>query len=501
MALAGCGKSGAGGGGGSRNKGPQPVTVEVTPVKLGTIAQTQLITGSIAALEDSTVSARVSARVSAVYVREGDAVKAGQVLVQQDTTDLQATVQNAQANVASAESTYAQNITNYQIQVIQAKQNVENAQAALRASQFAYSKAKQGSRPQQVLEGQSSVDQAKATAADALTTLQRDQYLYSQGALDAADLQTAQTNYAVDVQQYKNAQAALSLTVAGNYAQDIASAKEQVREAQTNLVNQIANEKQVLLHRQQIQAAQDAVNAAKATLAYDQEQVQYATVTAPFDGIVATRSIQPGQVASVGTALIEVVNVSTCYFQPTVSEEFYGDVNVGDRVRVRSDALPGKTFVGRVAALFPSANTSTRVFSLRVDIPNPQNQLRPGMYARGQLTTAIHRNVVVIPQSALVTQAQTGLEANTTSSGDASGTTLLPDQQVMLAGPDNKAVAQPVTVGLAAGDRVEITSGLKPGDPLITTGAGLLVAGQAIRFPNQHGGGHHRHALTADAGA
>jgi HlyD family secretion protein len=505
--MAGCGKKGASGGGtagGAHSKGPQSVTVEVTPVKLGTIAQVQEITGNIAALEDSTISARVAARVSAVYVREGDTVKAGQVLVQQDTNDLQANVQNAQAQVVNAQATLAQNVTNYQIQVIQAKQNVENAEATLRASQFAYSKAKQGSRPQQVLEGKSSVDQAKATADNAYTTLQRDQYLYSQGALDAADLQTAQTTYAVDEQQYKNAQAALSLTVAGNYTQDIASAKEQVRESETNLVNQKANEKQILLHKQEIQAAQASVNAANATLAYDQEQVQYATIRAPFNGIVATRDAEPGQVAAVGAALIEVVNVSTCYFEPTVSELFYGDVNTGDKVQVRCDALPGKTFVGRVAAVFPSANTNTRVFSLRVDVPNPQNQLRPGMYARGRLTTAVHNNVVVIPQSALVTQAQTGLAVNTTSTGEATGSTQMPDQQVMLAGPDGKkAVAQPVTIGLVAGNDAEITKGLKPGDQLITTGAGLLTDGQAITIAGQHGGQHHpsQTAQTADAGA
>ncbi len=499
LALAGCGKkSGAGGAGGGHNSGPQPVTVEVTPVKLGTIAQTEPITGNIAALEDSTISARVSARVSAVYVREGDTVHTGEVLVQQDTTDLEATVQNAQANVASAESTLAQNVTNYQIQVIQARQNVENAQAAVRVAQFAFSKAKQGSRPQQILEGQSSVDQAKATASNAYTTLQRDQYLYSQGALDAADLQTAQTTYAVDLQQYKNAQAALSLTVQGNYQQDIASSQEQVREAQTNLVNQIANQKQVQVHKQQIQAAQDAVNAAKATLSFDRQQVQFATVTAPFSGIVATRSAQPGQVVSAGTALVEVVDVSTAYFQPTVSEEYVSDVHVGDSVQVRTDAVPGKVFRGRVAAIFPSANASTRVFSLRVDVPNPTNILRPGMFARGQLTTSVHRNVVVIPQSALMTQQQSGLSVNTTSTGVAGGATQMQNQQVMLAGPDNKAVARPVTVGLVAGSEAEITSGLQPGDQLITTGAGLLTDGAAIQIPGQNGPGHHRNR-TADA--
>lgn len=488
-AVAGCGhKPGAGGGGhggSGRGGGPdQPVPVQAVSVQLGTISRSVSITGNIAALEDSTLSARVAGRISAVYVREGDAVHAGEVLVQQDTTDLEATVHNAQAQVANAQSLYAQAQTNYQIQVVQARANVQNAQAAVRAAQFAYSKAKQGSRPQQVLEGQSSVEQAQANMQNAGVTLKRDQYLYSQGALAAADLDTAQTNYTVAVQQYNNAKAALSLTVEGNYAQDIATAREQVKEAQTALTNQIANENQVLLHKQQIQAALSQIAAAKATLAYDQEQVGYATITAPFNGIVAARTAQPGQVASPGTALVEVVNVSTAYFEPTISEEFFADVSVGNLVEVRSDALPGRVFNGHVAAIFPSANATSRVFSLRVDIPNPDNALRPGMFARGRLQTVVHHNVVVVPVTALMAQQQNGLAINTTSQGTATGETRMPQQQVMLVGPGNKAISQPVKVGIVSGNNAEIVSGLKPGETLITTGAGLLQPGQPIRVIN-----------------
>jgi HlyD family secretion protein len=485
--VAGCGHKPSAGGGkhAPGGGGPDaPVPVQTTTVQLGTISRSVSITGSIAALEDSTLSARVAGRISAVYVREGDPVHAGQVLVQQDTTDLQATVNNAQAQVANAESLLAQAQTNYDIQKSQAVANVENAQAAVRVAQAAYSKAKQGSRPQQKLEGQSAVEQAQANMQNAGVTLQRDKYLYSQGALAAADLDTAQTNYTVAVEQYKNAQAALSLTIAGNYQQDIASAREQVTEAKTALQNQIANEKQVLLHQQEITAARAQVAEAKATLTYDQEQVGYATITAPFNGIVATRDAQPGQVASPGTPLIEVVNVSTAYFEPTISEEFYADVRVGNPVQVRSDALPGRVFIGHVAAIFPSANSSSRVFSLRVDIPNPDNALRPGMFARGQLQTVVHHNVIVVPVAALMAQQQNGLAINTSSQGTATGETQMPQQQVMLVGPGHKAIAQPVKVGIVSGGNAEIVSGLKPGDTLITTGAGLLQPGQPVRVVN-----------------
>ena len=104
------------------------------------------------------------------------------------------------------------------------------------------------------------------------------------------------------------------------------------------------------------------------------------------------------------------------------------------------------------------------------------------MFARGSLLTQVHRNAVVIPVSALVAvQDQGGLAANTSSEGMATGEAALPPQQVFLVGPNSKAVAQPVTVGIVTGSQAEITSGLRPGDRLITTGQGLVQPGDKVQ--------------------
>ena len=109
------------------------------------------------------------------------------------------------------------------------------------------------------------------------------------------------------------------------------------------------------------------------------------------------------------------------------------------------------------------------------------------MFARGTLLANVHKNVVVIPVSALVPVASDITVAS--SEGTATGGTNLPPQQVYLLGPDNKAVARPVKTGIINGSRAEITSGLAPGDTLITVGQGQLRPGQAVKVENKADGG------------
>ncbi len=499
LAVAGCGqKSGTGGGdasaaSGGHHKGgggQDSIPVTVASVQTGNIARTVSVTGSIAALQDVQLSARAAGRVTVVAAREGDLVRAGQLLVQQDATDLIANVQQQQANVLAAQAKLSQAHTNYQIGVTQAQQAILQAKAQVASAQQNYLKLKGGSRPQQVLQGQASVAQAQANFQNAQTNLQRYQTLYQQGAVAKADLDTAQTTFNVDQQLLKNAQASLSLTQAGYQQEDISAAQSQVRQQQANLANAVANEKNIALRRDDILAAQASVAQAKAQLTFAQQQVANASIRSPIDGIVAARETEPGQIASPGTNLLRVVNVNTVYYEPTVSETDFVQTHVGDPVQVQVDALPGKSYGGRVVAVYPAASASNRVFSLRVNVPNPTNDLRPGMFARGSVQTEVHRNVVLVPVTALVTVQQSALQVNTSSSGDATGGASLPPQQAFIVGPGNKAVARPLTLGIISASKAEVVSGLKAGDSLITTGQNLVQPGQAVSVISGPGAKH-----------
>jgi len=523
LAGAGCGgrnkdaaknhKPGVGDPGGS-------VPVQVATVQAGTIAQAVPVTGNIQALADVQLSARAAGRVLAVNYREGQTVRAGQIVVQQDTTDLQANVRQAQANIAQAQANVASNVaklsqaqTNYTLQVQTARQAVAQARAQVSQANQNYRKVKGGSRPQQILQGRSQVLLAKANLDNAQTILTRNRSLFAQGAIAKADLDTAQTNYAVQVQTYQNAQQSLSLTQAGAQVEDVAASLAQLQQQQANLANAVANQQQVQVRRDDIVAAQAAVRQAQAavqtsqaTLAFNQQQVANAFIRSPIDGIVAAREVEPGQVASPGTNLVRIVGLGTVYYEPTISETDFASMSVGNPVTVQVDALPGKTYGGKVSAVYPAASATNRQFSLRVTVSNPSNELRPGMFARGSIVTRVARNVPIVPATALVPLASTqGFQPNTSSDEQVAAGTQTSAQQVVLVGPHGTAQPRPVKVGIQNQQQAEITGGLKAGDTIVIVGQQGLKAGEKLTVVDANGdpvgggrgGGHGRRTAQA----
>jgi len=519
LAGAGCGKKqdaqkdhkpGIGDPGGS-------VPVQVAPVQSGTIAASVPVTGNIQALQDVQLSARAAGRVIAVNFREGQVVRAGQVVVQQDTTDLQANVRQAQANIRQAEANVSSNQakvqqarTNYTLQIQTAKQAVAQAKAQVASARQNYLKVKRGSRPQQVLQGQNQVLLAKANLDNALTVLTRNKNLFAQGAIAKADLDTAQTNYDVQVQTYKNAQESLSLTREGSQTEDIAAAQAQLQQQQASLNTAIANQQQTQVRQQDILQAQDAVRQAQAavqvqqqTLAFNQQQVANAFIKSPINGIVAAREVEPGQVASPGTNLMRVVGLGSVYYEPTISETDFAATGVGNSVTVQVDALPGKSYPGKVSAVYPAASATNRVFSLRVTVSNPNNELRPGMFARGSIITRVARNVPVVPATALVPLAsQQGFQANDSSDAQIASGTQTSAQQVVVVGANNTAQPRPVKVGIQNQQQAQITSGVQTGEKIVIVGQQGLKRGDKLTIIDANGnpvGGHGGRGRTAQA--
>ena len=178
---------------------------------------------------------------------------------------------------------------------------------------------------------------------------------------------------------------------------------------------------------------------------------------------------------------MRIVNVKTAYFEPTIAEADFAQTSVGDPVQVRSDALPGKVYLGKVAAVYPAATTGTRTFSLRVNIPNPRNELRPGMFARGALLTEEHRNVVLVPVTALVRAQPERPGRQHEQHGDRVGR----HDPAAAAGAGGGAGQQGGGEDRHGGHRRQQRGGdhQRPpaGDRLITTGQGIVQPGQPVK--------------------
>ncbi|WP_418791060.1 efflux RND transporter periplasmic adaptor subunit [Phosphitispora sp. TUW77] len=158
----------------------------------------------------------------------------------------------------------------------------------------------------------------------------------------------------------------------------------------------------------QYNLAKDAVNQPVAESAMNQvelirQQITDATITSPIDGEVAARQIDPGEMAGSSSPVMSVVNIDRVFIEGTVAESDIALVKEGQEVTVRVDAA-GNSFKGTVKLLSPVANAQTKGYPVKIEIDNPDHNLKPGMFAEIELVTKNKEGVITIPKEALITR-------------------------------------------------------------------------------------------------
>jgi membrane fusion protein (multidrug efflux system) len=209
-----------------------------------------------------------------------------------------------------------------------------------------------------------------------------------------------------------------------------------------------------------LSSAQAQLAQARAGLSSAQQQVANTKIYSSLDGIVSKRSAEVGQLAAPGGSLLSIVALDTVFFEAQVPETEIAQVKLGMAVEVKVDALPGRSFSGSVAKLYPTGSTSSRSFVVRVALPNPARTLRPGMFARGSVVLEKRRGVVV-SKDALV-KSEDGAFAVFVAKGDT-------------------AEQRKVTLGVTTAETAEIRSGVSVGEQVIVVGQTALRDGAAIR--------------------
>ncbi len=208
-------------------------------------------------------------------------------------------------------------------------------------------------------------------------------------------------------------------------------------------------------------AATASIAAAQASLAAVQHQLEQTRVSAPFDGVVTMRNVDPGSLAVPGTVLMEVSQLDQLYVDAGVAGGDLGYVRVGTPVTITVGGLSGRTWQGTVRYLNSSANPGTSVYTARIPLANPDLALRGGMVANVQYTQA-HKNGVLLAPRAAVYQTPAGYSMFIIDSGKA------------------KEVA--VEAGLQNDQQVEVTGpGLKPGVQAILNHSALLQPGMPVQ--------------------
>jgi RND family efflux transporter MFP subunit len=219
-------------------------------------------------------------------------------------------------------------------------------------------------------------------------------------------------------------------------------------------------------------------------------------IASPVDGFVGKRFLDPGATVSPNVPVASLVDIRTVRMVANLVEKDVRRVAVGTRADVEVDAYPGEIFNGRVGRVAPVFDPATRTAEMEIEVPNPGFRLKPGMYARVQLTVATKPDAITVPSNAVVRLdgkagvfiAQ-GRGAGATGSGSPAQGQARPQGEGTTgsgggaADSGDKAMIAKFTAvetGIRDGDNVEIVSGVGAGMRVITTGAGALKDGDRI---------------------
>jgi len=182
----------------------------------------------------------------------------------------------------------------------------------------------------------------------------------------------------------------------------------------------------------------------------------------PINGYVTARNFDVGDMFAMSAPLFTVQQVVPVKLLVGVSESEYTKVKKGDTVSLTADALPGRTFTGKVTRLYPTIDAATHTFKAEVVVSNTDRVLRPGMYARVTLNFGTHHRTV-LPDRCIVKQEGTG------------------QRFVYLLESDNTVSYVPVTLGRHIGAEYEVVDGVQDGDVVVSKGQAALKDGVNVQ--------------------
>lgn len=447
------------------------------------------------------VSSQVAGRIAFLEVREGTAVRQGDVLARIDPAEIQAQVSRQQANLAEAQSRLAQatlmagtNDVTVNSQILQQRAAVNSARSSVNQaeknydSQVAAARAlvtdAQGridSAEAAIRNAQAAIKSSQANLANANVRFDRASTLFAKGFIAQQNLDDARTQVqiqksAVEVAngQLASAQALRDSAMAQKRSAqeqadiaavkgdaDIQAARAVLQQAEAALTAARANTAQKSAYQQNLAALRAVVDAAAAQLRNAQVQLSQTTLRAPLSGYVTARYVDPGMVIGMGQAIVALQTTRQIYVTISVPEDISRSIYPGLTATCVFDALPGRTFTGKVTQVNPAIDIQSRQFVVRITVDNAENLIRPGMFARATLEIGRTRDAVVVPREA-IRKSKEGLT-------------------VAVVDADNIAHIRVVQTGDSDAAGTAVTEGLQAGEQVVRLSLAPVKDGQKVR--------------------
>jgi HlyD family secretion protein len=498
-----------------------PLPVKVARVTTGDVLGTVSLNGDIRPVNQLDVTSRVGARVVAVPVTVGQAVRAGDVLAQLDRTQQEVALVQAQAAIVKEQSALekARVALDQPIDIASLEANIRAAEAELaevlagpRAEDvdIAVQKLSQANdtRARTASSLSNAKEQARIAMEQATFALQATQALYGAAKLiydeavrtgkdpnipgpcpdsnrncrdltdarlrsykatyEAAEINLRSAEALVEARrlsyqdarnqevgglriasaQVQDAQAGLDKARSGPTADAVARAQADLVEARADLARALEPRS-----RADLRAAEASLRSAEASLRLAEVNLGETRVVAPFDGIVTQRFVSVGSSVSSGGSIVQLVSQQV-EVRLSADDSQVAQLAVGQEATIRLSAFPGATFKARIGGISPSADVTSRTFTVTLATVEPDPRLKPGMLAQGEVAAIERRGVLTIPATAVISR---GVES------------------AVFVVADGKARRKAVTLGVAGGGVVEVLSGLANGESIVVDGQAALT--------------------------
>jgi RND family efflux transporter MFP subunit len=482
--------------------------------------------GNIEAVSTTSVQARTTGYVEKLYVDIGSRVKAGQVLADIQSPDVDQQLAQAGSQVEQSKATVTQSQSEVQrlvaavaqsrADILHQKAGIAQAEAAVESAAARKSQAQAGlmvakaallRSQEQVNVQNAALTQAEAQYALASASLKRYAALLAKGFVSQQDYDQAQATYRTQGATISSAKANIAAAVADVKAAEetIKSNEDLVASAEADRRSAIANVKaadaNLASSQASLEAAQSSVNSGRYTVAANQAAVgasqanrqrynvltSFEHVTAPFPGIITTRNVDVGSLVSPGTTapsdassttpntgLFGIARDDTLRIYVDIPQTDYALAKPGTVATIKVRELPRYSFAGTVRQSSGAISESTRTVQTEIRVPNPNDLLLPGMYAMVDFSSGSEKELRV-PADALII--------------DGKGT------RVVVVDPQGKIHYRLVTLGRDYGTESAVINGLKLGDRLVANPTDDLTEGEKVTVAKNPPGG------TANGGA
>jgi HlyD family secretion protein len=419
---------------------------EGEPVQVGKVERKTKLESKVTASGDIrpvhlyNLTAEVPGRVEQIFVSEGDAVKKGQPLVRVDPTQSSFAVTAGEASVRVTQA----DVANQQVAVQQAANNVNQTKASLASAE-------------------ADLERNKADLAYAESEYNRYQQLVENGVATKSQFDSTKSRY------------------------DQARAVVSAQQARINQLKVLVHDAELGVERSKaaLNSSEARVKQGQADLARQSDQLKKSTRYSPIDGVVSSLPVKVGEYALASfstTPLLTVADMSQINTEVKVDETDIADVQVGQKAKVKVDALGDFEIEGEVIekgasaitrsgqTIAQSANTQeAKDFIVKIKLnPTPQvrEKLRPGMSSTAVITTATVSEVLTAPLQAIVPREapKDQQPADQATNGSAKKKEV---EGVFIFTKDGRGQFTPITTGIKGDQEIEIKSGLNEGDEII----------------------------------